>query len=333
MKALITGANGFLGAHLTAKLTSQGLDCFALIRPNSDISELSELSKTQRLKFVNGDITHKESLDQVLEKIQPDIIFHLAGYVGYKKSERALMEKVNVQGTAKLLESMVQNKIPRIIHVSSVVAVGAGFTSSQVLDENSNYNLSHLDLGYFETKRKAELLVKQYTDEGRIQSVILNPSTIYGPADAKKGSRKTQLKVAQGKFKFYTSGGVSIVSVEDVIEGIYQGFLKGRNGERYILSGENITIKSLFERIAGFANVPAPKYQIPNWVLHTLGFVGDSLSSVGFKDTVSSENAWSAILYHWFSNEKAKKELGIQFKDANYSLKQSVDWMRAQKLI
>lgn len=330
MRALITGANGFLGAHLTHKLLASGLECFALVRPQSDVTELADC---QNLKYAYGDITDKSSLEKALNQVQPEVIFHLAGYVGYKKSERTLMEKVNVLGTKNVIEVMSQLQIPKIIHVSSVVAVGAGFTPSEILDENSKFNISHLNLGYFETKRRAEELVKQFTDEGKIQSVILNPSTIYGPADAKKGSRKTQVKVAQGKFKFYTSGGVSIVSVEDVIEGIYQGFLKGRNGERYILSGENITIKSLFERIAGFANVPAPKYQLPDWVLHSAGFIGDSLSSMGFKDTVSSENAWSAILYHWFSNEKAKKELGIQFKDANYSLKQSVDWMRTQKLI
>ena len=330
MRALITGANGFLGAHLTRKLQSSGLECFALVRAQSDVTELKDC---HNLQYTYGDITDKASLEKALAEVQPDVIFHLAGYVGYKKSERSLMEKVNVLGTKNLLEVMFAQKIPKIVHVSSVVAIGAGFVSSDILDENSKYNLSHLDLGYFETKRQAEELVKKFTNEGKIQSVILNPSTIYGPADAKKGSRKTQLKVAQGRFKFYTSGGVSIVSVEDVIEGIYQGFLKGRNGERYILSGENITIKSLFERIANFANVPAPKYQLPNWVLHTAGFIGDTLSSLGFKDTVSSENAWSATLYHWFSNEKAKKELGIQFKDANYSLKQSVDWMRTQKLI
>lgn len=330
MRALITGANGFLGAHLTHKLLSSGLECYAQVRPNSDVSELQDCKS---LQYAYGDITDKRSLGKILNEVKPEVIFHLAGYVGYKKSERSIMEKVNVLGTKNLVESMVEAQIPKIIHVSSVVAVGAGFTPLQILDENSQYNLSHLDLGYFETKRKAEELVKQYTNQGQIKSVILNPSTIYGPADAKKGSRKTQVKVAQGKFKFYTSGGVSIVSVEDVIEGIYQGFLKGRNGERYILSGENITIKSLFERIASFANVPAPKYLLPDWVLHTAGFVGDSLSSMGFKDTVSSENAWSATLYHWFSNEKAKKELGIKFKDANYSLKQSVDWMRTEKLI
>lgn len=330
MKALVTGANGFLGAHLCNRLTQEGMDVFALVRTNSD---LTELKNNKKIQYVNGDITNLESLDKALGSLKPQAVFHLAGYVGYKKSERELMEKVNVQGTKNLVDSMIKNEIQKIIHVSSVVAVGAGFTKTEVLDENSKYNLSRLDLGYFETKKKAEDLVKQMTESKQIESVILNPSTIYGPADAKKGSRKTQLKVAQGKFKFYTSGGVSIVSVEDVIEGIYQGFLKGRNGERYILSGENITIQSLFEKISEFAGVPAPQILLPDWVLHTLGIVGDKLSAIGFKDTVSSENAWTATLFHWFSNEKAKKELGIQFKDANYSLKQSVDWMRAQKLI
>lgn len=330
MKVLVTGANGFLGAHLCRRLIQEGLDVNALVRATSNLSDLKDIKK---IKFVEGDITQISSLQQAMKSICPEVIFHLAGYVGYKKSERNIMEKVNVEGTQNVLDTMVENQIKKMVYVSSVVAIGASFTDKEILNEESEYNIGHLNLGYFETKRKAEVLVKEFTNSKKIESVILNPSTIYGPADAKKGSRKTQLKVAQGKFKFYTSGGVNVVSVEDVIEGIFQGWLKGRNGERYILSGENITIKSLFEKISNFAGVPAPKYPIPNWLLHGIGFIGDNLSSLGFKDTISSENAWTAILYHWFSNEKAKKELGIQFKDANYSLKQSVEWMRTQNLL
>lgn len=330
MKVLVTGANGFLGAHLCHKLIQEQMQVYGLIRNSSDISELK---KNNEMQFLRGDVTDRQSLDKALAEIKPEIVFHLAGYVGYKKSERALMEKVNVQGTQNLLDSMIKNNLRKIVHVSSVVAIGAGFTKDEILNEDSEYNLTHLDLGYFETKRKAEFLVKEKTKLNQIESVILNPSTIYGSADAKKGSRKTQLKVAKGEFKFYTSGGVSIISVEDAIEGIYQGMQKGRNGERYILSGENITIKSLFEKIAAFAKVSPPKYFLPDCIVHTLGFAGDKLSSLGFKDTISSENAWSATLFHWFSNDKAKKELGIKFKGADYAIKQSVDWMRDQHWI
>lgn len=330
MKALVTGGNGFLGAHLIEKLVSEGLEVTAFIRRSS---LLDELKSAEKIQTMFGDITDKSSIVDAFRGSRPDVVFHLAGYIGYKKSERQLMDAINVGGTRNLIQAMVEAKVPKLVHMSSVVAIGAGYRPTEILDENSKFNLSPLDLGYFETKRQAEELVVRATKQGDIKSVILNPSTIYGPADAKKGSRKTQVKVAQGKFKFYTSGGVSVVSVEDVIEGIYRGFKVGRNGERYILSGENILIKELFEKIAGFAGVPAPSIYLPNVALHMIGKAGDLLTSLGKAVSLSQENAWTATLYHWFKNDKARNELGINFKPADYSIKQSVDWMRENKLI
>lgn len=330
MRAFVTGGNGFLGAHLIEKLLSEGLEVIALVRKTS---QLTDLKSPERIQFVYGDITDQESLILAMRESKPDVVFHLAGYVGYKKSERAMMDAINVQGTRNVLEAMIETKVPLIIHVSSVVAVGAGFTANEILDEDSDFNLEALNLSYFETKRQAEDLVISATKHEAVKSVILNPSTIYGPADAKKGSRKTQLKVAQGNFKFYTSGGVSVVSVEDVIEGIFRGFKAGRNGQRYILSGENILIKDLFQKIASFAGVPAPKIYLPNTALHIIGKAGDFASSLGIPVGISQENAWTATLFHWFRNEKAKNELDLEFKPADYSIKQSVDWMRENKLI
>lgn len=330
MRAFITGGSGFLGAHLIEKLLSEGLEVIAFIRKSS---RLAELKSPERIQFVYGDITDKESLIQAFKLSKPDVVFHLAGYIGYKKAERPMMDAINVQGTKNVIQAMVECKVPKLVHMSSVVAVGAGYRPTEILDENSKFNLSPLNLGYFETKRQAEDLVVQATQDGLIKSVILNPSTIYGPADAKKGSRKTQLKVAQGKFKFYTSGGVSVVSVDDVIEGIYRGYKTGRNGERYILSGENILIKELFGKIAKFADVPAPTIYLPNVALHMIGKAGDLLTSLGMPVSISQENAWTATLFHWFKNDKARNELGLSFKPADYSIKQSVDWMKENKLV
>jgi dihydroflavonol-4-reductase len=330
MRALVTGANGFLGSHLIDKLLAEGLDVTAFVRKSS---QLTDLHAADRIEFQHGDITDKHSLVQAFRNSKPDVVFHLAGYIGYKKSERPLMDQINVQGTQNVIDAMIETKVPKLVHMSSVVAVGAGYHRGEILDETSKFNLGPLNLGYFETKRLAEQLVVKATQQGGIKSVILNPSTIYGPADAKKGSRKTQLKVAQGKFKFYTSGGVSVVSVEDVIEGIYRGFKAGRNGERYILSGENILIKELFEKIAGFAGVPAPKIYLPNLALHILGKAGDFATSLGYPVSLSQENAWTATMFHWFKNDKAKAELGMQFKPADYSIRQSVEWMRENKLL
>jgi dihydroflavonol-4-reductase len=309
---------------VTRALVNEGHEVFCLIRKTSDLSEL----KNVNCSFVYGDVTDLISLDKAT--IGMESVFHLAGLIAYKKADRAVMEKVNVGGTANVLIACEKNRIQRLVYLSSVVAVGAGRNPKEILNENSEYNIGHLDLGYFQTKHKAENLVKQAR---KLDSVILNPSTIYGPGDAKKGSRQTQLKVAQGKFKFYTSGGVSVVSIEDTVSGILSAWKKGKSGERYILSGENLLIKDLFEMIAHEAGVEAPKIKIPNVVLHALGISGDLLAHFGKKSSLSRENAWTATLYHWFDSSKAQRELDFKPQPAKIAISQSVQWMKQNGLL
>lgn len=320
MKVLITGANGFLGAWLTGRLLAEGHEVSALVRKNSDLSELENKSPS----FAYGDVTDKESLQRAFKG--QEIVFHLAGVVAYKKSARPLMNQVNVDGTRNVVDVCEEQNIPKLIHVSSVVAIGASFRP-KVLNEDSEYNISHLDLGYFETKKQAEEIVLNAARQNRVRAVAVNPATIYGFGDAKKGSRKTQVKVARHEFPFYTSGGINVVAVEDVIEGILLAVKKGRNGERYILANENMTIKDLFTKISAFAGVKPPRIYMPNPVLHSIGIAGDFLEKINVNIGVSRENYYTATMFHWFDNAKARKELGFQPTSAEKALENSVRWM------
>lgn len=326
-KVLVTGANGFLGSWVVRRLVDEGHEVYSLVRKSSDLSELHGVAT----RFVHGDVTDLHSLLQAFQEM--DSVFHLAGLIAYKRSERAMMEKINVVGTQNVIEACRATGIRRLVHLSSVVAVGAGFSPEQILNEDSDYNMSHLDLGYFETKHKAEILVHEACQNGRLDAVILNPSTIYGPGDARKGSRKTQLKVAQGKFKFYTSGGVNVVAVEDAVDGIISAWKKGRTGERYILAGENLRIRSLFEIIAREAGHPAPHWLLPSAVLHGLGIAGDLMSAAGMNAPFSRENAWTATLFHWFDSSKAQRELDFKPRAAEIAISQSVKWMKDNGLL
>ncbi len=316
MKVLVTGANGFLGSLLTKRLLDEGHDVSALVRKNSDLSELEHAKP----KFVYGDITDKNSLIESFRN--QEVIFHLAGYIAYKKSERALLNKVNVEGTRNVVEVCEALKGPQLLHLSSVAAIGSSF-EPVVLNEQSAYTIQNLNLGYFETKRQAEEIVRTAAQENRIQAVCVNPSTIYGAGDARKGSRKNQIKVARGKLGFYTSGGVNVVAAEDVLDGILLALKKGKNAERYILSSENMSIQSLFQKIAAAANVEAPQIRLPDWAVHSLGFIGDA-----FNLGISSENAYTATMFHWFDCQKAQQELGYRPRSADVAIQNSVRWMR-----
>lgn len=321
MKVLVTGANGFLGSWLTRRLIELGHDVSIIARSSSDLSELDGLE----YKKLIGDVTDLPSLEKAFRG--QDTIFHLAGVIAYKAADRPLMEKANVQGTANVVSAMKNASVHDLVYLSSVVAIGAGFSQHEVLNENSPYNIHHLNLGYFETKHEAEKIVKAATGH-ELRSVILNPSTIYGAGDAKKGSRKMQIKVARHELPFYTPGGVNVVAVEDVIDGLLAAWKKGRSGERYILAGDNLLIKDLFAQIAEAAGVPAPQIQMPSFLLHGLGFLGDQAAHLGLKAPFSGENAWTSTLFHWFDNSKAKAELGFQPRPSAEAIRQSVQWMR-----
>lgn len=326
MAVLVTGASGFVGSWLVRELVRRGEEVRVLHRPSSSLAELQGVNFVSRL----GDVTDLESLRDACQGV--DTVFHLAGVVGYSRAMRPVMEDVNVGGTKKVIEAMQQSPRAKLVYMSSVVAVGASFDGT-VLNESSPFNIHHLDLGYFETKKAAEDLVIDACRRNRIEAVILNPSTIYGPGDARKGSRKTQLKVARGEFPFYTSGGVSIVSVHDVVAALLRARAAGRIGERYILSGENITIGDLFRKIAALAGVKPPKVYLPNAVVHALGKIGDAMEAIGKKGPINSENAWTSTLYHWFDHSKAARDLGFKPRPADEALRESVEWMRENGLL
>jgi len=318
---IVTGSNGFLGAHICRRLLDEGFQVTALVRKGSDLSELEGV----KVHLAYGDVTNKESLVQSFKSFTT--VVHAAGVVAYKKADRPLMETVNVQGTKNTIEACIEVGVEKLVHISSCVAVGASFTPTP-LTETSPYGIESLGLGYYDTKRDAEKIVIEAAKAKKIWAVCVNPSTIYGAADAKKGSRKTQLNVARGKFPFYTSGGVNVVAVEDVLDGIIQAWTRGRSAERYLLTADNMTIKNLFEQIAHCAGVKPPGFLIPGFVLHGLGIIGDAIH-VG----PSRENAWSATLFNWFNSDKAKQELQFSPRPSSQAIENSVRWSKDNGLI
>ncbi len=326
MKVLLTGATGFLGSNLLKELNHQGFEVRIMNRKGSDLS----LIEDQKFESINGDITDKSSVEEACKGCEG--VFHLAGLIAYDPRQRALMERVNIGGTQNVVDACRNNGIQRLLYLSSVVAIGASF-DKKPLDENSPYNVSHLNLGYFETKHAAENIVREAALKGDFHASMINPTTIYGPGDALKGSRKTQLKVAKGNFKFYTSGGVNVVHVDDVLHCILKAYEKGENGERYIVGSENILIKELFERIANIAKVEPPKTLMPNFLVHGIGHLGDFMNKIGLKGPITSENAWTSTLYHWFDSSKAQKAFSFTPKPANEALEESIRWSKENGLL
>ncbi len=324
MRFFVTGATGFIGSWLVRHLIDEGHEVSVLSRRESIPPELTGLP----IQVIRANLNDSFGLAKAFKGHEG--VFHLAGYVGYKKSEREIMHKVNVDGTKCVVEACKLSSIKRLVHFSSVNAIGASFDKS-VLDENAVYNLSKFHLGYSETKKESEAIVKAAAQD--LDVVILNPSTVYGPGDALKGSRSTQVKVAKGKFPFYTDGGVSVADIQQIIKATLAAYHKGRSGERYILAGENLSIKQVFDIITDCAGVSRANIKMPSWLVFSLGKFGDVMESLGSKGPVNSESAVLSEMYHWFSSAKAERELGYKPTSARAAIESSVNWMKEQGLL
>ncbi len=320
MNCLVTGASGFIGSWLVRKLIQEGHKVKVLCRPTSTFALISDLN----FEKCFGDITDLDSINPALDNVET--VFHLAGYIGYKKSDFQLMHSINVIGTENIYKLSLRKKIQNFIFLSSVTSIGASLSPFESLDENSTFNLSAFNFGYAESKRQGEKIVLQ--PNSSMKCIALNPSTVYGPGDMLKSSRKNQLKAMQGKLKFYPYGGVSIVGIHDVVDAIYKSVELGQHGERYILSGENLYIKDLMEKICFFAKSKPPKYQIPGLVLDILGFIGDNFTK---GKPIDSETANVIQLFHWYNNKKAMEKLEFKPSPSDLVIRSSVEW--AQKHI
>ena len=330
----VTGGTGFLGSHLLEALSQlENAKIKSLYRSESTLnklfSEVPNLEKSKKIQWIKGDLLSESwSLNDV------DLIYHLAGYVGYKEEDQAIMEKVNVEGTRHLLEKIaLLEKKPQLVHLSSVVTVGAGLNPNMVLNEESEYNVSKYNLGYFETKKKAEELVFEYSNKYGFFSVCLNPSTVYGPRDMKKSSRKGQLSMARGNLKFYPEGGVSVVHVKDVCSTLIKAPKLGRSGERYILSGDNITIFTLLEEIALISNQKPPRYKLTKTLLLTLGHLGSLLAKMGIKTGLNFKKMKIITMYHWFDSKKAQNHLDFNPTSYKECLKSSIAWAKQEGML
>jgi dihydroflavonol-4-reductase len=161
-----------------------------------------------------------------------------------------------------------------------------------------------------------------------MKCVSLNPSTVYGPGDMLKSSRKNQLKAMQGKLLFYPYGGVSVVGIHEVVDAIYKSVELGEHGERYILSGDNLFIKDLLDTICKCSKSKPPQFQIPSLFLNLMGKIGDNFNG----KPLDSETAQVVQLFHWYKSTKAQQKLEFKPTPSLEVIRSSVEWAKAHIL-
>ena len=315
MKILVTGATGFLGHHLISRLLEQEYS----IRIFKEKNIVSDFPK--EVEIISGDIRNPAEVDKAV--LGCDVVFHLVGMISYWSKLNPLQYEINVKGTKNIVDACLANKVKKLIYVSSTVAVG---TATGLADEQTPYNLSHLKVGYCDSKFLAEKEINKGHNKG-LDTVIVCPGSMYGTGDTRKIQSDLTFNFNFPFSFLYISGGLGVVDVEDVAEGLIRAWQKETNGERYIFVGENLSFQEIRKTIAQALNKRPPSVCLPNWLLLSLSYLFLVISFfTGKKPKLTPEMVKFNKIKFYFSNKKAKQELGMNFKPFKESIEKAAKW-------
>lgn len=247
MNFFITGSNGFLGYSLVKRLSAEGHQIKCLVRSPERFSELSLLPGTIP---VFGDLSDKAALDNGAR--DTEIVFHMAAYAKPWSKDKMLPSRINVEGTKAMLDASLNAGVRRFVLTSSAAVIGPSAQGTEV-DEFTVRTAPFFN-DYESTKAEAEKVAFSYAGNG-MDIVIVNPSRVYGPGPENESNAVTRMLrlYEKGRWRLMPGDGNKIgnyVYVDDVVSGHILAAMKGRSGERYILGGENLTFRELFERMA-----------------------------------------------------------------------------------
>jgi dihydroflavonol-4-reductase len=324
MLAFVTGATGFVGSHVARVLAEQGADLRLLVRSGSDPKNIEGL-KADR---VVGDLCDPASLEKGMAGC--DVVFHVAADYRLWVRDPERMYRANVEGTRAILKAALQNGVRRVVYTSSVATMG--FTSNgHAVDENSPVSLNNMIGPYKRSKFLAEEVAIEAGHSG-MDVVVVNPSTPVGERDIKPTpTGRIILDFLKEKFPAYVDTGLNLVDVSECAHGHVAALEKGRSGERYILGGENLTLKQILDKLAAITGLPSPKVRVPYVVALATGVVDEILTGRILKRepraTIDAVRMGRKKMF--VSSSKAARELGWKIVPVDDALRCAVDWFSA----
>jgi dihydroflavonol-4-reductase len=327
LKAFVTGATGFLGSHVARVLAEQGSDLRLLVRPTSDLRNLEGLNADR----VAGDLRDPASIEKALSGC--DVVFHVAADYRLWVRDPAEMYRSNVEGTRSLLEAARKQGVRRVVYTSSVATMG--FTSKtnygNVADEQSPVLLADMIGHYKRSKFMAEQVAVEAARSG-VDVVIVNPTTPIGERDIKPTpTGRIVVDFLKRKFPAYVETGLNLVDATECARGHVQALEKGRAGERYILGGENLTLKQILDRLGAITGLKSPTVKLPYFFALATGVVDEMVMGrlLGREPRATIDAVRMGRKMMFVSSAKAERELGWRTVPVEGALRRSVEWFRA----
>jgi dihydroflavonol-4-reductase len=325
MKCFVTGATGFLGSHVAHQLHSRGAELRLLTRPSSRTENIADLSAER----VIGDLRDVESLKRGMAGCE--FVFHVAADYRLWAVNGQELYQSNVEGTRNILQAARDSGVRRVVYTSSVATMGFG-NNGRVTDESTPVALGNMIGDYKRSKFMAEQLVLEAARGGQ-DVVMVNPTTPIGERDIKPTpTGRIVVDFLKRKFPAYVDTGLNLVDVKDCAEGHLLAMEKARPGERYILGGENLTLKQILDKLAAITTLPSPGIRLPYAVAYATGVV-DTLVTGKIRNReprVTLDSVRMGRKKMFVTSAKAERELGWDPGPVDGALQRAVEWFRAK---
>jgi len=327
VRALVTGATGFVGAAVARALLRERWEVRALARKGSDRRNLQAIA----VEVFEGDLADADSLGRALEGCEG--LFHVAADYRLGAFDPQQLYKTNVEGTRNILDAARAAGVRRVVYTSSVATIGIPKDGTPGTEESPS-TLADMIGHYKRSKYLAEEVAREAAREG-VAVVIVNPSTPVGPGDVKPTpTGQLVFDAAAGRMPAYVDTGLNIVHVDDVANGHLLAYHRGRVGERYILGGQDMTLREILIEIARLVGRKPPSVRLPSSVVMPIAYVAEAFARVTGRSTrVTVEGVRMARKLMFFSSAKAARELGYQWRAPTQAFVDAIQWFREQGLL
>ena len=325
MKALVTGATGFVGAAVARALVRTGVEVRVLARPDSNLRNLDNL----QVEPVSGDLRHPASLRKALTGCQQ--LYHVAAHYALWAHDPSIFYDINVVGTRNLLEATREVGVERTVYCSTIGAIGlppAGGLGTEETPVSFEQMAGH----YKRSKYLAEQEVHKLANEG-LPVVIVNPSAPVGEGDVKPTpTGQVIVDFMKGRMPAYIETGMNIIDVDDVATGHLLAMEKGRQGERYILGSKNLLLREVFEILSKLTGLKAPALKLPRSAVLPLAYLNHWFANfTGHPPRIPLEGVKMAKYKMHYDCSKAIRELGLPQHPPEVALEKAVRWFRDHK--